>query len=133
MKATSSANSSATRPKSWTIWRFTNQPARADAVGARVVGHDQEQRQQHHVGHDRAAAVGDERQRHAGQGDHARHAADDHEHLQREYRREAGGQQLREAVPGEHRGLEAAVGEEQVRPDQPGARRTGPTSFVITA
>src|SRR3712207_6971434 len=46
--------------------------------------------------YDRAAPVGDERHRHAGERDHACDAADDHEHLQGEHRRQAGGEQRSE-------------------------------------
>ena len=41
----------------------------------RPVGDEQEQGQQDEVGQDGGAAVGDERQRHAGERDHLRHAA----------------------------------------------------------
>ncbi len=47
----------------------------------RAVGHEQQQREQHEVHHDRRSAVGDERKRHPRQRDQVRDAADDHEDL----------------------------------------------------
>ena len=81
------------------------------------VGDQQQQRQQHEVGDDRAAAVADEGQGDAGQRDHPGDAADDHEGLDREDRGQPGRQQLREAVAGQQRDLEAAGGDQQVDED----------------
>ena len=61
---------------------------------------------------DRRAAVRDERQRDPGQRDDPQDAADDDERLQREAERQAGGEQLREAVVGLQRDLHAARDEE---------------------
>ncbi len=57
-------------------------------------------RDDHEVGDQRRPAVRDERQRHAGQGDHPDHAADDHEGLHPDDGGEAGGEQLRERAVG---------------------------------
>ena len=59
-------------------------------------------------------------QRDAGERDHPGHAADDHEDLKRQHRGQSRGQQLREAIVGQQRGLEAAEHEQQVGADQPG-------------
>ena len=82
--------------------------------------HHQEQRQQHEVRDHGAAAVADERQGDAGQRDQAGDAADDQEGLQHDREREPRGQELREAVIGDARDLEAAIGEQQVDQQHPG-------------
>ena len=111
------------KANSLTIWRFTRvpsaraRPARLGRLTAGPVGDQQQQRQQDEVGDDRAAAVADEGQGDAGQRDHPGDAADDHEGLDREDRGQPGRQQLREAVVGEQRDLEAAGGDQQVDED----------------
>ena len=60
----------------------------------RVVGDAQQDREQREVGDERRSAVRDERQRDAGERDHAGDAADDEERLEAEDRRDAGGEQL---------------------------------------
>src|SRR5688572_19621026 len=75
VKAMSVAKSSIDSPKSCTIWRFKREPpshqAPLDAPGilARVVGDDQQQSEEDHVGEDRATAVGDEGKGHARKRD----------------------------------------------------------------
>ena len=66
---------------------------------ARAVGDAQQQRDHDPVGHERRPAVGEERRGQAGQRDQPGDAADDDEHLQRHRERQAGGEQLAEAVP----------------------------------
>ena len=113
------------KPNNLTIWRFTCVPSANPAgrgsadLAASAVGDQQQQRQQDEVGDDRAAAVADEGQGDAGQRDHPGDAADDHEGLDREDRGQAGREQLREAVVGEQRDLEAAGGDQQVDQDHP--------------
>ena len=87
---------------------------------AGAVGDHEQQREQDEVRDDRRAAVGDEGQRHAGQRDELRDAADDDEDLQAEDRRQPRRQQLGERVPGQRRGLEAALDDEEVDADDGG-------------
>ena len=65
-------------------------------------------------GDDARAAVAHERKRDPGQRDDADDAADDDERLQHEAEGEADGEQLREAVLGDHRDAEAAQREHHV-------------------
>ena len=69
---------------------------RRPAAGA--VGDDQEQREQDEVRHDRATAVGDERQRYARQRDHPVTPPTITKTCSAKHRGQAGGEQLREAV-----------------------------------
>ena len=78
----------------------------------------------------RAAAVAHERQRDAGERDEPRDAADDDEGLQAEGGRQAGGEQLGEAVGRPDGDAEAAPAEEQVAED---ARRRAPSSPISLA
>ena len=86
-----------------------------------AVGDEQQQREQDEVRDDRRPAVGDERQRDAGQRDELRDAADDDEDLQREHGGQAGREQLGERVRRDHRGLEAALDDQQVDEQHRGA------------
>ena len=93
---------------------------RALRLRVRAVRDEQQPREQDEVRDDARAAVADERQRDPGQRDQPQDAADDDERLQREAEREAGGEQLREAVLGEQRDAEAARDEEHVDEQQRG-------------
>ena len=89
-------------------------PARLSALDV-VVGDAQQQRDDHEVGDERRPAVRDERQRDAGERDHADDAADDDERLDADDRGEPGGEQLRERPVGLDRDAEAAADEQQER------------------
>src|SRR3954452_2153039 len=69
VKPISTPNSTTTSAKRRTIGAFTG--SRSLRLAPPPVGDQQQQREQDEVGQDRGAAVGDERQRHAGQRDHA--------------------------------------------------------------
>src|SRR5437773_4887137 len=69
-------------------------------------GHPDEEREQDEVRQQARASVRDERQRDAGERDHACHAAHDDERLHAEDRGETGGEQLPELVLLLDRGLE---------------------------
>src|SRR4051812_35306276 len=63
---------------------------------------------------DARASVRDERECDSGERNDAQNPADDDERLEREAEREAGGEQLREAVTGEDRDPEATEREDHV-------------------
>jgi hypothetical protein len=78
-------------------------PAWARSGAARAgstVGYPQHQGHQHVVGHQRRTAVRDERQHHAGEGQHPDDPGDDHERLHAHQCGEPGGEQLVELVVG---------------------------------
>jgi hypothetical protein len=75
------------------------------------VGDEQQAGEHEEVRDHRRAAVGDERQRDPRQRNQPEDTADDDEGLKREGERQPGREQLREAVVGEHRDLEASCDE----------------------
>ncbi len=85
-----------------------------------LVGDAQQQGDEDVVGHEGAAAVGDERERDAGQRHDPGDAADDDERLQAEDEGEAGGQQLLERVVGPDGNAQPAAYEEDEGHEQGG-------------
>ena len=84
---------------------------------AGVVGDAEQQRDDHPVGDQAGAALGQERRGQTGQRDQPGDAADDHEDLQGEDDREAGGHQLAEVVAADQGGAQAALHEDAVEQD----------------
>ena len=78
-----------------------------------VVGDAQEQGEEHVVGDQRRAAVGDERQGDAGERQQPGDAADDDERLHAEQRGEPGGEQLLERRLGPHGDAQAGADQQQ--------------------
>ncbi len=89
----------------------------AGCAAGGVVGDAQHDRDQGEVGNERRAAVGDERQRDAGERDHAQHTADNEERLEPEDRRDAGCEQLGERPHRVDRDAEHAADHQQERGD----------------
>ena len=79
-----------------------------------VVGDAQEEREQHVVGDERRPAVGHERQRDAGEGQHADDAGDDDERLHADQHGEPGREQALERHLGAQRDAQAGADHQQV-------------------
>ena len=98
-----------------------------------LVGDAQQQRDDHPVGDQRRAAVGQERRGQAGQRDQPGDAADDDEDLEREHAGQAGGDQLAEAVAADQGGAQRALDDQAVQQDAPRSPPVRPSSSPIAA
>src|SRR3954451_18452448 len=88
-------------------------------VAIRAVGDEHQACENEEVCDDARSAVRDERQGNARQWDDSKNSADDDECLEREAERQAGREELREAVAREERDPEAAQDEDHVEEEQP--------------
>lgn len=87
---------------------------------ARGVADPHQQRHQAEVGHQRGAAVGEERRRQAGERQQAGDPAEDDEQLPGDGEGQARGEQLAERVADDQRGAQAALDQDQVDHDHRG-------------
>ena len=84
------------------------------------MGDPQQQSEKNVVGDKGRPAIGHERQRDPGKGQHSKYATDDHERLDTEGDCQAGCEKLREFVPGANCHAEAGTDEQDERGDDGG-------------